>query len=122
MYNGGNTAYTFSETTEADGYLLLYGEASPSVSDGVLTAEIPPYSLVILAEDSAETRGFMKDNILYRSPVPGSTVYCEDEAFLGFYTTYNGIPELTGLYVNGDSIEDGEGTFRFFRWENMQPK
>lgn len=122
VYNGGSTAYAFSQAASADGYGLLYGEAAPTLSDGTLSAEIPPHSLLVLAEEAGEGRGFMKDNILYRRPVPGSTVYCEDDAFLGFYTTYNGNPELTGLYVNGDTIKDGEGTFRFFRWENMQPK
>lgn len=122
VYNGGDTTYSFSQAAEANGYCLLYGEAAPTLSEGTLSAEIPPHSLLVLAETAGEGRGFLKNNILYQRPLPNSIVQCEEDTFLAFYTTYNGKPELTGLYVNGDKILDGEGRFRFFRWENMQPK
>ncbi len=114
--------YSFSQTMEEGEYFLLYGDAEPTLSEGTLSAEIPPHSLLILAEGVGAGRGFLKNNIFYRRPLPNSTVQCEEDAWLGFYITYNGKPELTGLYVNGDEILDGEGMFRFFRWENMQPK
>ncbi len=122
IYNGGDTVYSFSQSMQEDGYYLLYGDAVPTLSEGTLSAEISPHSLLVLAEGAGDGRGFLKNNILYRRPLPNSTVQCEEDAMLGFYITYNGKPELTGLYVNGDEILDGEGTFRFFRWENMQPK
>ncbi len=120
LYNGGEQVQTFETALSSPAPCLLYGTPALTVSQGVLHLEIPPRSLVVLADKDG--RGFVKDGILYREPIEGSTVQCESDAVAAAYKEYNGIPELTGMYVNGDMLLDGEGKVRFFRWENMQPK
>ena len=119
FYNGGDGVQTFETAVSSPAPCLLYGTPALTVSQGVLHLEIPPHSLVVIADKDG--RGFVKDGILYREPIKGGTVQCESDAVAAVYKEYNGIPELTGIYRNGDILLDGEGTVRFFRWDKRQP-
>ena len=111
---------TFETAVSSRAPSLLYGTPVLTVSQGVLHLEIPPHSLVVLADKDG--RGFVKDGILYRELIKGGMVQCESDAVAAVYKEYNGIPELTRIYRNGDKLLDGEGTVRFFRWNNqLQP-
>jgi len=120
FYNGGDGVQTFETAVSSPAPCLLYGTPALTVSQGVLHLEIPPRSLVVLADKDG--RGFVKDGILYREPIKGGMVQCEEDAFAAQYTTSGGVPELAHLYINGDTLLDGEGEVRFFRWENMRPQ
>ncbi|MBQ7032575.1 MAG: hypothetical protein IJN25_02775 [Clostridia bacterium] len=115
LYNGGDEVQTFETALSSSAPCLLYGTPVLTVSQGVLRLEIPPCSLVVLADKDG--RGFVKDGILYREPIEDSTVQCENDAVAAVYKEYNGILELTGMYRSGDIIKDGDVQFQFFRWD-----
>ncbi len=120
IYNGGSTEQTFETALSSPAPCLLYGTPEITVSQGILTVKIPSRSLTVIADKDG--RGFVKDGILYREPLKGGVVQCEEDAFAAQYQYFDGKPELTGMYKNGDILLDGEGTVRFFRWDKMQPK
>ncbi len=118
IYNGGSEEQSF-ETAVSFAPCLLYGAPEAKVSQGILLLKIPPRSLAVVADK--EGRGFLKNGILYRKPIKGGVVQCEEDAIMAQYLFYGGKPELTGIYKNGDILLDEEGTVRFFRWNKMQP-
>ncbi len=122
VFNGGKSVYSFSESTTAETYSILSGRAMASLAGGTLSAEIPAGSLAVFAENRAEHTGFMKDNVLHRIPLQGSVLHCAEDTWLGVYAEVGEIPELTGLYIKGSKINTDASVFRFFHWENMQPK
>ncbi|MBQ7033688.1 MAG: hypothetical protein IJN25_08545 [Clostridia bacterium] len=119
--NGGDSPQPFTMEAQSGSYCLLYGAVNPVITEGLLSIEMPPHSLLILAENDGTRRGFLKDGILHLSPMEGGTVQCEEDAIMAQYLFYDGKPELTGIYRNGDILLDGEGEVRFFRWDKMQP-
>lgn len=122
FYNGSAETKAIRKESLADSYCLLYGTAKLHLADELLFAEILPHSLLVLSENDGTQRGFLKEGILHLTPVEGGTVQCEEDAFAAQYLFYDGKPELIGIYRNGDILLDGEGTVRFFCWENMRPK
>ncbi len=121
LYNGSDTVRDVSRPVQAESYCHIRGEAKPEITDGQLSVKMPPRSLLLLAENDGKRRGYMKNGILYLTPVAGGALQCEEDAIMAQYLFYDGKPELMGIYRNGDILLDGEGAVRFFRWNKMQP-
>ncbi len=122
FYNGNAKTKQIHKDALADSYCLLYGTENLYLSDGLLSAEIPPHSLLVLSENDGTRRGFLKDGICYLTPQKESTIQCEGDAVAAQYKFYGGKPELVGIYASGETLLDGEGEIRFFCWDKMQPR
>lgn len=122
FYNGGTENRTFLVETDENCFRVLYGNAEGTVLENGLEVRVPAETLAIFSADDKTGRGIEKDGIVYPVPKTGGVICCESDAVAAHYKFYGGKRELIGLYVNGDTVMDGDGEIRFFRWDKMQPR
>ncbi len=122
FYNGADTAQTCAAETAAAGLCVLYGNPEATLADGRVEVLLPPNSLAIFAPDDGTKRGVIADGICYAIPKAGGVIRCESDAMVAHYESYGGVRELKRLYLNGETVMDGEGEIQFFRWDKMQPR
>jgi len=121
FYNGGETTQMFQAETDVTCFRVVYGNPDSAVLKGSLQVEVPPEALAVFVPTEGTENGVEKNGILYTTPIAGGIVRCADDAMAAQYITCNGKPELVQLYINGDTVLDGDGEIRFFRWDAMKP-
>lgn len=121
FYNGGETEQMLQAETDTTCFRIVYGNPDSAVFKGSLQVKMPPETLAVFVPINGTENGVEKKGILYTTPIAGGTIRCADDAMAAQYIFYNGKPELIRLYVNGDTVLDGDGEIRFFRWDAMKP-
>ncbi len=117
VWNGKDTAQEYDKYIGTGEYILLYGEGEYKLNDGKLSMCLPSRSLTVFGIREKTVGVFIKDGIQYLYPKEGSFVQCDDNTVVALYKYFNGTPELSGMYINGDIIKDEDVQFQFFRWD-----
>ncbi len=122
VYNGDSAAVKTVVSVSAACIRHLYGEGKMHFSDGTLSLEMPPKTLMLFQTADAEQNGVEKDGIIYEKPFLGGTVHCSSDTWAAQFIRYDNKKELIGIFRSGAEITDEDGELQFFRWDNMRPQ
>ncbi|MBE7025557.1 MAG: S-layer homology domain-containing protein [Ruminococcaceae bacterium] len=121
---GGGEAYWDSLTlSDGETDIPITNSGFEASTGGVLTLTIPAKTHMILFPVYGVLQGVEKDNIIYERLVSGAAVRCTSDTWAAQYVYENGIKEMIGFFVNGDTLREEIGELSFFRWDAMlRPK
>lgn len=122
VYNGGSAAVKTVVNVSAASIRHLYGEGKMQFSDGTLSLEMAPKTLMLFQKGDADQNGVEKDGLIYEKPILGGTIHCSSDTWAAQFIRYDNKKELIGIFRSGAEITDEDGELRFYRWDNMRPQ